>query len=197
MGNIRVELVKMDKFLTEFKNMTPTEFLTCSIFQQCTIPVIRYNITRMYGSPTVCKEAITRMAKAGVLEITRVVPDLTQQLIYIRFSEKTTKIFFDGAGNLSKFVDDYRALFPFNFKGDRRGCKVKLVNFLKDYQEFSKEDILKATENYIESFHGRHDYLQQAHYFIIKHQVSNLASWCEKLSQDDSPDSTAERLNRK
>lgn len=198
MGYVKVELKKMDKFLEEFKGMTPTEFLVCSIFQQCTIPVIRYNITRMYGSPTVCKEAIGRMAIAGVLEIIRVEPDLTRQLKYIRFSEKATKIFLDRVENLGKFVDDYRALFPVGFKGDKRGCRLKLVNFLKDYEEFSKEDVLKATKNYIDNFSGRYDYLQQAHYFIIKNQVSNLGSWCEKLSQDEdeSFDSTVDQLNQ-
>lgn len=198
MGYIKVELDKMDLFLEKFAGMTPTEFLTCSIFQQCTLPVIRYSITRMYGSPTVCKEILTKMTTAGVLEITRVVPDLTQQLRFIKFSEKATKILFSNNKNLTKFVDDYRALFPNNYKGDKRGCRLKLVNFFKDYEEFSQENILQATKNYIDNFSGKYDYLQQAHYFIIKNQVSNLASWCEKLSQDDSDNSGSivERLNR-
>ena len=200
MGLIKVDTDRMDKFLKQFRNkgMTPTEFLVCTIFQQCTIPVIRYNVTRMYGSPTLFKETLTKMQEAGVIEISRREPDVTRQLKYIKFSEKSTKIFFDGSGNIDTFVNYYRALFPPHYKGDRRGCRVKLVNFLRDYEEFSKEDVLKATGNYIDSFNGRYDYLQQAHYFILKNQVSNLASWCERLSEDDSdPDSsTVERLNR-
>jgi len=198
MSIIKLDLKKMDEFLKTFSGMSPTEFLTCSIFVQCTIPEVRYNVTRMYGSPTVFKENLALMETAGIVELTRVLPDLTQQLKYVKFTPTAQKLFLETSGKMDTFVEDFRELFPVNYKGDNRGCRIKLVNFIKEYDEYSKEDILEATKNYINSFNGSYNYLQQAHYFVMKNQISNLASWCEKLSQEDGTNtgSTVERLNR-
>ena len=196
---IKIDLLKLDKFLKTFK-ASPVEFLVCEIFSQANATTARYHMTRIYGSPTVCKQKLLTMEYLGILKLLHRHEDLGKQLRYVRFTDKMHEIIhgdIDFNKNLDTFVNNYRKLFPPHYKGDPRGCRAKLRKFLTDYKEFTREDILKATKNYIDNFHGNYTYLQQAHYFIAKDQISNLAVWCDKLSLKEShdPASTAERLN--
>lgn len=179
MSNIRVETEDIFKFMAKFPELTVREFIVSSIFQQCTIPTVRYNLTKIYGSPTVCKEALKLMERHGVITIARDIPDLTEQLKQIRFTAEMRELVFKNEASFDDFVKRYRSLFPPRYKGDPKGCKIKLLNFLKTYTEFTKDTVIKATKAYIEDFGDDYAYLQQAHYFILKNDVSNLASWCE------------------
>jgi hypothetical protein len=93
---------------------------------------------------------------------------------------------------LEELVDRYRDLFPRGVKsggyyvsGDKKSCQMKLKRFLKKYN-FSEQEILSATSNYVERMAEQgYQYMQLAHFFIEKNGVSNLAAECEQLKIDD------------
>ena len=86
------------------------------------------------------------------------------------------------------FIVRYRSLFPPRYKGDRIGVLKKMEAFFKDYPEYTREDIIQATEKYLGRLkRSGYRYLRQAHYFIRKDSVSDLAHYCE-LVKDSSDD---------
>lgn len=88
-----------------------------------------------------------------------------------------------------KWKQDWYDLFPrgikngaYPIKGDRKGCFNKLDKFIKDYPEYPIDVIMDATEEYIkQSKQNNYKYMQQAHYFISKNNISTLASYCEVI----------------
>jgi hypothetical protein len=79
-------------------------------------------------------------------------------------------------------VNTYRNMFPPRYKGDRIGVNHKMKEFLKDYPEYGREVILKATELYLSRMkRSGYTYLRKAHYFIRKDKVSDLADYCEQV----------------
>jgi hypothetical protein len=85
------------------------------------------------------------------------------------------------------FVETYRGIFPagnnssgFPYKGDKQGCTKKMRKFLREYPEYTKDIILKATRDYVtDHFFKGYAYMQTAAYFIEKNGISNLAALCE------------------
>lgn len=78
------------------------------------------------------------------------------------------------------------------YRGNTPDIKKKLVSFFKRYgDEYTDEQILEATRNYIASFNGNYLYLRLLKYFIWKDenrdgevvQVSQLAEWIENSDQ--------------
>lgn len=105
-----------------------------------------------------------------------------------KITEKGLAVF----NNKSEFdwIDEWYDLFP---KGVRSGgylvrdgktsCIKKLTKFTKDNPHISKEDILKATKNYITTCKLKnYDYMKLASYFIEKDGMSTLAAECENLT---------------
>jgi hypothetical protein len=88
--------------------------------------------------------------------------------------------------DMDEFIEEYRELFPKGYKGDPKGCKLKMIRFLKEYK-YSKELILKATKFYNDmvTMEGKDRFRQQAHYFIKKEQLSNLAAYCERVKEGE------------
>lgn len=92
---------------------------------------------------------------------------------------------------IDEWFDEWYSLWPrgikvggYPVKGDRKGCLKRLEKFTKEYPEYSKEVILKATKDYIDLCRiNRYNYMKLAHYFIYKDNVSTLASYCEAIEE--------------
>lgn len=81
--------------------------------------------------------------------------------------------------SLNDWLDEWRKLFPIHKKGDRNGCFEKMKQFLKKYPKTTKEEILQATNNYLNKTDFQ--YIMEAHYFVEKNKLSKLAAEIELL----------------
>lgn len=76
-------------------------------------------------------------------------------------------------------INTYRKVFKGvkrGSMGDRHDCIFKMALFTLMYKEYSLEDILKATKNYVERHINNPIHMRQANYFIFKqrsHQGRN------------------------
>jgi predicted transcriptional regulator len=88
------------------------------------------------------------------------------------------------------WIEEWYNLFP---KGVRSGgylirdgkssCLKKMGKFLKDNPNITKEEIIRATKNYVQTCKLKnYDYMKLASYFIEKDGISTLAAECENLS---------------
>jgi len=66
---------------------------------------------------------------------------------------------------------EYRTIF----KGKKRGamgdifqCSYKMALFLLTFKEYTKDDVLKAAKDYVNSFGNDFTYMRQADFFIFK-----------------------------
>ena len=83
------------------------------------------------------------------------------------------------------------------FRGNKKEVTLKIKKFLKLYGHYTDEQILEATQKYVDSFNGNYTYMRVLKYFIIKdvrkqgeegayiEQVSELASYLENAGQED------------
>lgn len=88
------------------------------------------------------------------------------------------------------WIDDFRKLF-YGYKvgamGSKSSCLKKMKVFLKKNPNVTKEDVINATRAYIDSLNGDYRFLQQADYFITKHDGSRLETWIEELKANPKP----------
>lgn len=100
--------------------------------------------------------------------------------------------------DVNKWFEEWRNIFPagvnsagYRYRGNRLEGLKKMVKFVNFY-DYTREEIFKATKNYVDRFALRgYNYMQQAHFFIEKQGVgSNLASECEGLKTSQSPQET-------
>lgn len=91
--------------------------------------------------------------------------------------------------SIPEFVAEYRDLFPkgspngYPAKGDKNGCIKKMKKFLKDNPEYNEDIILTATKLYVaKKKMENYRYMKAADYFIIKDNISLLASYCEEIT---------------
>jgi len=87
--------------------------------------------------------------------------------------------------DIDDLIFKYRELFPSNYKGDSKGCRNKMISFLKQHKGYTHELILKATRIYNDEITRKNGYRQQAHYFIAKDGSSNLNAYCERVSRGE------------
>jgi len=91
--------------------------------------------------------------------------------------------------NTLTWVLEYYELFPkgiksggYYIKTDLKGCEKKLLDFLKKNPNFSKENILDATNLYLTEMKQRGYHMcKLAPYFIEKDGISMLAGYCEQV----------------
>jgi len=105
----------------------------------------------------------------------------------ISLREKALELVEDKSVDLHRLIDEFRALFPPTFRGDLSGCKVKMKTFLAKYKHITPEIILKATKEYNDYITKTNGYRRQAHYFIIKDGISDLARYCELIVKNELP----------
>lgn len=73
--------------------------------------------------------------------------------------------------DIELWIDEYRGVFKgkrIGSMGDRESCIDKMHKFLTKYPDYTKEQIIKATELYVATQGPHYTYLQQADYFIFK-----------------------------
>ena len=105
---------------------------------------------------------------------------LRQQFLdLIGTDEKTQKV--------EDWIQEWRELWPKGVKtmgrlvrGDKQGCLKKMKVFVKQYPEFSKDQIFDLTRSYVyERQMKGYEAMTCADYFINKNGLSNLASMLE------------------
>lgn len=80
--------------------------------------------------------------------------------------------------DVNNFITEFRNLWkglkPGSL-GSLGGCRDKMTRWMHENPEYSREDILKAAKNYINSL-DNYKYLQQADYFIYKKDLGGESS---------------------
>jgi hypothetical protein len=95
--------------------------------------------------------------------------------------------------SLEDLAEKLRELYP---KGKKPGTAYmwrdstayivkRLQAFEKKYGKFDHEDIIKATQKYVNSFNGNYGYMQLLKYFIFKDDTSQLLSYISNLDDED------------
>lgn len=105
---------------------------------------------------------------------------------------------------ISNLVIEIQKIYPegknFNgqyWRGNKTDIKKKLQTFFKKYAEYTDEQIIKATREYVSSFNGSYKYMRLLQYFIWKEEIkdgskvviSELANYIENAGQEDSMNS--------
>lgn len=89
----------------------------------------------------------------------------------------------------------YKELFPTSKEAGKvvrtnlKDIDQRMTWFIKNYPEYTWDDILKATKMYIESLNGDYLYCINSTYFIKKddknkNSISSLANWCETAKEE-------------
>ena len=113
------------------------------------------------------------------------------------FEEENIKLCQKHIGTDLDFVEDWIKLFPEGIKSggyyvrsSEKGVKKKFITFFNQY-DFSPEEVLRATEKYIEEMRSKGwRGIQLAVNFIEKDGNSNLANYCTEMGKE--PDSDAD-----
>lgn len=94
--------------------------------------------------------------------------------------------------DIDEFISEYRSLWKglkSGSMGSPDACKEKMIRWMTNNPQYSKEDILKAAKIYINSLNN-YQYLQAAHYFIYKkdgkEEDSRLSAFIEEKEVDNT-----------
>ena len=103
--------------------------------------------------------------------------------------KKSTRTISEG---FDKFIEEYRNLWKglkVGSMGSPMACKEKMLRWMGENPNYTKEDILKAAKIYINSLNN-YQYLQAAHYFIYKkdgkEEDSRLSAFIEEKEVDNT-----------
>ena len=103
--------------------------------------------------------------------------------------KKSTRIISEG---FDEFIEEYRNLWKglkSGAMGSPNACKEKMLRWMGENPNYTKEDILKAAKIYINSLNN-YQYLQAAHYFIYKkdgkEEDSRLSAFVEEKEVDNT-----------
>lgn len=91
--------------------------------------------------------------------------------------------------DITKWVEEFRSLFDglkLGSMGSKSACLKKMKLFHQKNPDVTLGEILEATKAYIESLRGDYRYLQQADYFIQKHDGSRLETWIEEVKKGNT-----------
>ena len=140
------------------------------------------------------------VSKKGVDTINNLINDSTP----LSWNENTSEL----EQRIDELVPKLQEIYPtgknFNgqyWRGNKTDIKRKLKSFFKKYgSKYTDTQIIKATEDYVNSFNGNYKYMRLLQYFIWKEEVkdgtkvliSELATCIENEGQVDNEDWTAE-----
>lgn len=103
--------------------------------------------------------------------------------------KKSTRTISEG---FDEFIEEYRKLWKglkLGSMGSPGACKEKMLRWMGENPNYTKEDILKAAKIYINSLNN-YQYLQAAHYFIYKkdgkEEDSRLSAFIEEKEVDNT-----------
>ena len=103
--------------------------------------------------------------------------------------KKSNRIINEG---FDEFIEEYRKLWKglkLGSMGSPMACKEKMLRWMGENPNYTKEDILKAAKIYINSLNN-YQYLQAAHYFIYKkdgkEEDSRLSAFIEEKEVDNT-----------
>ena len=103
--------------------------------------------------------------------------------------KKSNRVINEG---FDEFIEEYRNLWKglkVGSMGSPMACKEKMLRWMGENPNYSKEDILKAAKIYINSLNN-YQYLQAAHYFIYKkdgkEEDSKLSAFIEEKEVDNT-----------
>ena len=103
--------------------------------------------------------------------------------------KKSTRTISEG---FDEFIEEYRNLWKGlkpGSMGSENACKEKMLRWMGENPNYTKEDILKAAKIYINSLNN-YQYLQAAHYFIYKkdgkEEDSRLSAFIEEKEVDNT-----------
>ena len=103
--------------------------------------------------------------------------------------KKSTRTISEG---FDEFIEEYRNLWKGlkpGSMGSENACKEKMLRWMGENPNYTKEDILKAAKIYINSLNN-YQYLQAAHYFIYKkdgkEEDSRLSAFVEEKEVDNT-----------
>ena len=103
--------------------------------------------------------------------------------------KKSNRVINEG---FDEFIEEYRNLWKglkVGSMGSPGACKEKMLRWMGENPNYSKEDILKAAKIYINSLNN-YQYLQAAHYFIYKkdgkEEDSRLSAFIEEKEVDNT-----------
>ena len=103
--------------------------------------------------------------------------------------KKSNRVINEG---FDEFIEEYRNLWKGlkpGSMGSENACKEKMLRWMGENPNYTKEDILKAAKIYINSLNN-YQYLQAAHYFIYKkdgkEEDSRLSAFVEEKEVDNT-----------
>ena len=103
--------------------------------------------------------------------------------------KKSNRVINEG---FDEFIEEYRKLWKGlkpGSMGSENACKEKMLRWMGENPNYTKEDILKAAKIYINSLNN-YQYLQAAHYFIYKkdgkEEDSRLSAFIEEKEVDNT-----------
>ena len=106
-----------------------------------------------------------------------------------KITKKSNRVINEG---FDEFIEEYRNLWKglkVGSMGSPMACKEKMLRWMGENPNYSKEDILKAAKIYINSLNN-YQYLQAAHYFIYKkdgkEEDSRLSAFIEEKEIDNT-----------
>lgn len=117
-------------------------------------------------------------------------------------SEESIAIKEDG---IKELADKLRSIYPegkmagtsYYYRCNRADIVRKLKSFFRRYGEYTPEQIIEATQRYVDSFNGNYTYLRLLKYFIWKDEnkdgevlsISQLADWIENKNEANAANS--------
>ena len=104
-----------------------------------------------------------------------------------KITKKSNRVINEG---FDEFIEEYRNLWKglkVGSMGSPGACKEKMLRWMGENPNYSKEDILKAAKIYINSLNN-YQYLQAAHYFIYKKDGKEEDSRLSAFINETEPD---------
>lgn len=177
-------------FLKE-QDVTPEEFLLLiSLNSNLDLDISKHWFTSLEGKgfiKQIDQEIIIREKGKLLLEFLSIESDLNCK--EKKITKKSNRVINEG---FDEFIEEYRNLWKGlkpGSMGSPGACKEKMLRWMGENPNYSKEDILKAAKIYINSLNN-YQYLQAAHYFIYKkdgkEEDSRLSAFIEEKEVDNT-----------
>lgn len=187
----------IDEEACKVKKLTPQEvFMILLIRSGTNIPDLIKNMTE---KQMLVKESTI---SGDSFYVTQRWSDLCDEALFLKDDEALHR------NQITKLAQDLMAIFPEGkkqgtsqyWRGNIRDVTLKLQKFFKLYgNKYTDNQILTATQNYVNSFNGNYQFMRVLKYFISKHEhktdsegntyieeVSDLAAYIENAGQEES-----------